>query len=63
MFTIIILTADNDQCSIHFINDGVSFDGNNVIIEFEGTGPNEDTQVSEFTCRLDTEDRVDCKSQ
>ena len=54
-------TIDNNQCSAHLINDGVSIEGNNVIIEFEGTGPNEVTQVSEFTCRLDSEPQVSCK--
>lgn len=54
--------ADNNvQCSVHFVNDGVAINSSNVLLEFEGTGPSESVQVSEFQCRVDDGSFQTCK--
>ena len=45
--------ADNRQCWLHFINKGPVFVDNDLVVEFEGTGPNAFVQVSQFVCTLD----------
>ena len=47
------LCADNRQCWLHFINKGPVFVDNDLVVEFEGTGPNAFVQVSQFVCTLD----------
>ena len=44
---------DSPQCSVHFINKGLTIMGNDATIEWEGTGPSATTVVPAFACRLD----------
>ena len=41
------ITGNSSICTIHLINDGVTVDGNRVIVEFAGTGT-----VQAFSCQL-----------
>jgi hypothetical protein len=45
---------DQSQCSAHLINDGVTVTGDTVFVEWQGTGPSEANQNSDFICRLDS---------
>ena len=40
-------------CSAHLINDGVTVEGRNVIVEWQGTGPSAKNRVDSFRCILD----------
>ena len=61
--TVIALIADNNQCSAHLINKGVTVVGSNATIEWEGTGPSDDNgpTVSTFDCKLDNVDINPCE--
>ena len=44
---------DHDVCYVHAINQGITnVDSDSVKFEFEGTGPSDTVQVSQFTCTV-----------
>ena len=52
---------DQTQCSAHLINDGVTVSGDAVNVEWQGTGPSEFDQITDFTCGLDGGSFNPCK--
>ena len=56
--------ADNVQCGVHYTDQQYTIDpvSGNVVVEWEGTGPNELVQVSKFKCKLDGVPHQPCKS-
>jgi len=40
-------------CAAHLINDGVTVDGDTVTVEWQGTGPSQANQNTQFFCVLD----------
>ena len=53
-----IIPEEEGFCLVHFINDGVTVDGDSAIIEFEGIGDFEN-----FLCDLDRQGLEPCKDQ
>lgn len=50
------ITGDSSTCTVHLINDGVTVDGNRVLVEFAGTGT-----VQVFSCQLRGQDAFSCE--
>ncbi len=57
------LLTDNNQCSHHFTDQQYEVDpvSGDVTVEWEGTGPSETVQVSQFNCRVDNGGSFPCK--
>ena len=48
---------DHDVCYVHPINQGITnYGSDSVMFEFEGTGPSDTVQVSNFTCTVIDDD-------
>ena len=56
MVWFVMITEEEDFCLVHFINDGVTVDGDTATLEFEGLGNFED-----FLCDLDREGLQPCE--
>ncbi len=65
MILIIIVStpADNTQCSVVFTDQQYEVDpvSGDVTVEWAGTGPTAEVNVSEFTCRLPNGTSTDCE--
>ena len=48
-------------CAAHLINDGVTVDGDTVTVEWQGTGPSQANQNTQFNCRLDNGTSESCE--
>ena len=55
------IRTDQVVCSLHLINDGVTVEGNTVVVEWQGTGPTEANRITSFDCTLNNEATESCE--
>ena len=55
--------TDQSQCASHLINDGVTVSGDMVTVQWQGTGPSEQDQITQFTCIFDGAPEEPCKNK
>jgi hypothetical protein len=53
-----MISEEEDFCIVHYINDGVTVDGDSATVEFQGTG-----DFDSFLCDLDRQGLEPCKDQ
>ena len=62
LILLLLLCADQNVCGQHLINQGVTINTNHTAtIEFEGTGPNAATVLTDYRCSVDRTEPMDCE--
>ena len=56
-----IYLLDSDVCSLHWINGGLRVSGNNMTVEWQGTGPTASNKIAQFSCRVDRMQAIPCE--